>query len=178
MKAKADANVAGKVRLPHNSENMTLVAAAVCVFKGLLCVQSKLSPTMVYYYRLPALVHSWDWGIVRFAESALRSAISPLWAVRRESLNERFKATTLAHNIPVCIIHGQQDVIVPISNSTRLSASLGQVQLVRIVNCGHNCAEETPECFVAEIARFVNNEVLVHGDAVHGGGAQEDAALA
>jgi len=100
--------------------------------------------------------------MARFVEAALRSAVSPLWQERRSSLLDRFCAAQTAHAIPVLIVHGQQDVIIPISNSTRLSASLGGVQLVRIVNCGHTPPEETPACFVAEIERFVASEVLRH----------------
>ena len=122
--------------------------------------QSKLTPEMLYFYRLPALVRGWDTGMSRFAEAALLSALAPLWSPPRPSLLERFKAVMKTHNIPVVIIHGQQDVIVPISNSTRLSASLGGAELVRIVNCGHTPAEETPDVFISEVTRFVNDTVL------------------
>jgi pimeloyl-ACP methyl ester carboxylesterase len=60
----------------------------------------------------------------------------------------------------VCMqVHGEQDRLVPIGNSCRLSAVLGGAPVVKIAGCGHNPMEELPECFISEVCRFVDTTV-------------------
>ena len=59
-------------------------------------------------------------------------------------------------------VHGEQDRLVPIGNSCRLSAVLGGAPVVKIAGCGHNPMEELPQCFTSEVCRFVDATVRPH----------------
>ena len=134
-----------------------------------------LSPELLYRYRLPALVRGWEVGILRFVRARIGGDIDPEKAPPGApdddssggALLDKFKAALDAaaeargRRVPVMILHGEQDNLVPVGNSCRLAAVLG-VPLVKVSDCGHTPAEETPECFVHEMTRFV------HG--VRGGG--------
>jgi pimeloyl-ACP methyl ester carboxylesterase len=74
---------------------------------------------------------------------------------QEDSLLERFHWRLQQRNIPLVILHGEQDNLVPIGNSCRMSAVLG-VPLIKISDCGHTPAEEVPQCFVQEVSRFVH----------------------
>ena len=71
-----------------------------------------------------------------------------------DSLLRRFQRRLDETGVPVVIVHGEQDSLVPIGNSCRLSAAL-RAPLVKLSDCGHTPAEEVPRCFVEVIARFV-----------------------
>lgn len=118
------------------------------------CDKGKLTDDLVYRYRLPALCRGWETGIARFLEARVSGALAGEDDRQGDQLT-RFKAAIDAFDIPVVIMHGEQDALVPIANSCRLSALLG-APLVKISECGHTPAEEVPECFIAEVERFVN----------------------
>ena len=66
----------------------------------------------------------------------------------------QFQRQLKERRIPVLILHGEQDSLVPIGNSCRLSAVL-DAPLIKIADCGHTPAEEVPACFVELLRRFV-----------------------
>ena len=136
------------------------------------------TPELLYRYRLPALVRGWERGILLFLRARLSGEPDDSAAVltqqrsggleRNDSssssegdteggdvgLLRRFAAQVARRSIPVTILHGEQDGLVPIANSTRLAAVL-DAPLVKISDCGHTPAEEVPLCFVDEVQRFV-----------------------
>jgi len=83
--------------------------------------------------------------------SRLRSATEPVMLL---SMAERFAAAAAEHNIRVLLVHGQQDALVPVSNSRRLAALLG-CRLIEVERCGHQPQEEVPEQFAKWVADFV-----------------------
>jgi pimeloyl-ACP methyl ester carboxylesterase len=147
-----------------------------------------VTPELLYRYRLPALVHGWEQGLLRFVRASMVSYNNEQTSVVRTavaagvhddppsatedgsgsgaqsgrsdkrpvegSLLQRFKQKLEATRVPVVIVHGEQDCLVPIGNSSRLSAALG-APLVKLSDCGHTPAEEVPQVFVEVLTRFV-----------------------
>jgi pimeloyl-ACP methyl ester carboxylesterase len=68
---------------------------------------------------------------------------------------ERLAAAVRRHAIPVLIVHGSSDVLVPAANSRRLAALLPGAQLVEFEGCGHMPQEECPDRFVDTVRSFV-----------------------
>lgn len=58
--------------------------------------------------------------------------------------------------MPVLIIHGAQDEIVPLRLSKRLHKDLPKSKLIIIDKCGHVPQEECPEQTVKEIKKFLD----------------------
>ena len=72
------------------------------------------------------------------------------------TLLQRFKAAVRERSVPVLLVHGEQDSLVPVSNSCRLSAVL-RAPLIKIADCGHTPAEEVPDAFVDIVTRFTKD---------------------
>eukprot|EP00892_Ulva_mutabilis_P009595 jgi/Ulvmu1/7007/UM033_0065.1 len=138
---------------------------------------AKLSEDIVYYYRLPQLMQGWEVGILRFLQARFMASenwkstdaaakpqrASPSGAeyvTKDNSLLARFEQTVKDTGVPVLIVHGEQDTLVPISNSCRLAAVI-QAPLVKISGCGHTPAEEMPAIFVEEVSRFMKENIWI-----------------
>jgi len=61
-------------------------------------------------------------------------------------------------NIKVLIVHGEQDRIVPPSNSARLAQIIPNCTYRRIPNCGHNPQEEASEEFIDIVTKFLSEK--------------------
>lgn len=105
---------------------------------------TKLTLETLQGYQKPLRAENWDkalWLLTVFSkQSALPDHLSEL-------------------NLPVLVITGDDDRIVPIEQSLRLADDLARSELVVIPNCGHLPQEECPEAFLEAIRqsiRFLN----------------------
>jgi pimeloyl-ACP methyl ester carboxylesterase len=57
--------------------------------------------------------------------------------------------------VPVLVITGDDDQIVPTEQSIRLAGELPNAQLVVVPNCGHVPHEECPQPFLAAVSSFL-----------------------
>lgn len=64
-------------------------------------------------------------------------------------------AYRLMNAVQVLIIHGQQDRLVPVSNSRRLVQMLPGAELVELSACGHLPHEELPDQFIDTMQKFL-----------------------
>jgi pimeloyl-ACP methyl ester carboxylesterase len=148
---------------------------------------SKLSEAMVRCYRWPAQVRGADRGVANFIVAQIAALVSPRCALLRiaggggsggaeeEDTNKvgleptsdavAAEAPTdsevvdalLDLRVPVLILHGTNDRIVPLSNSRRLKARLGDLAtLLEVPHCGHCPQEETPEVVCEAVSRFIS----------------------
>ncbi|EFJ48521.1 hypothetical protein VOLCADRAFT_90829 [Volvox carteri f. nagariensis] len=69
-------------------------------------------------------------------------------------LATRLAALVASRGLPVLIIHGLYDRLVPASNSQRLARMLPGCELVLLDRCGHMPQEELPQLFVNLVAEF------------------------
>ena len=101
---------------------------------------SRISPATVEGYEKPLQVQDWDkalWELVM--------------ASRPLALGDRLREVS----VPVLVITGDSDRIVPPELSARLAADLANAKLVTIADCGHLPQEERPEAFIREVASFL-----------------------
>jgi pimeloyl-ACP methyl ester carboxylesterase len=108
---------------------------------------SQLTPEIWERYNRPLQVNNWDralWELVIAGPSP--------------DLEDRLNEVTL----PVLVITGDDDQIVPPEQSIRLAEELPNAELVVIPNCGHVPQEECPQAFLAAVEAFVAD--LTRGD--------------
>jgi len=105
---------------------------------------SKLTAEILEGYKKPLRARNWDRALWEFA-----LAYHPL------NLEERLSDI----KVPVLVITGDDDRIVPQEDSERIASKIPQAELVVIANCGHVPHEETPEEFLEAVNKFLE-EVL------------------
>lgn len=101
---------------------------------------SKITPEVLEGYRKVIEVQDWDRGLWELTKAS-----------RDLNLEQRIPELTL----PTLVITGDDDRIVPTSESIRLSNELPNAELVVIPNCGHTPQEECPEAFLQATTAFI-----------------------
>ena len=99
-----------------------------------------LPPEMLEFYKKPFQVENWDRALWEFTLSS-----------RPNGLTERLDKFTL----PVLVITGDDDRIVPTSASIRLAGELPNASLVVVSNSGHLPQEEQPQVFMQAVTNFM-----------------------
>lgn len=87
----------------------------------------------------------------REAKRALVETCRRLVPADQEAITARYQHLRL----PVLLLWGRHDRIVPLSQGTRLEAAIPGAQLTVIEECGHNPQEENPAATFAVIDRFI-----------------------
>jgi pimeloyl-ACP methyl ester carboxylesterase len=105
------------------------------------------------------------------AAAAAAAAAASAEAGAEGSLADQLAATLARHRIPVLIVHGEQDRVVPIGNSRRLARRLPGCRLAVFTQCGHMPQEELPQGFVAAVAEFLEQQVAGAGGRGQGAAA-------
>ncbi len=101
-------------------------------------------PEVLAGYRLPLQAENWD---------------RALWELTKANAASDLPNRLDQINIPVLVISGAEDQIVPVENSERLAAELPNADLVIIDQCGHLPQEECPQDFLQAIIQFLNYEM-------------------
>lgn len=111
-------------------------------------------------YRIPVLVKGWEEGLLRFVLARISRKKGILHALRQiwHSKDSFPQIHRLAerNTVPILIVHGQQDVIVPLINSRRLVEYIPNAEL-SIFDCGHMPHEEMPSEFLEIAERFIRS---------------------
>ncbi|MEJ5313095.1 alpha/beta fold hydrolase [Anaerolinea thermophila] len=102
---------------------------------------SKLTPEVIEGYRKPLHMENWDRALWEFTKAGSGS----------EDLSLRFAELTM----PVLVVTGDDDRIVPTSLSLKLAEEIPQAQLVVFSNCGHVPQEECPDQFLKAVEEFL-----------------------
>ncbi|MGC8873634.1 MAG: alpha/beta fold hydrolase [Chloroflexia bacterium] len=101
---------------------------------------SRISPEQWEGYLKPLQAENWD---------------RALWEVVRASRPPALEPRLSQVRVPVLVITGDDDRIVPAAQSIRLSQELPQAQLVVLPECGHVPQEECPEAFLEALEPFL-----------------------
>lgn len=104
---------------------------------------SKITPEIEAGYQKPLRVADWD-----------RALWELTLASRESGLSERLSQ----FDLPVLVITGDDDRIVPTEQSVRLADELPDAQLAVIAQCGHLPHEECPEEFMQAVADFLSEK--------------------
>lgn len=116
-------------------------------------------------YRKPSVVKNWDSGMFRLVLAGAAAANSPRQifadafararATNTSAIDEEDAIRALVESdARVLIVHGENDVIVPASNSRKLAETLG-AELKIIPTCGHMPQEERCDEFVSIVRDFI-----------------------
>lgn len=100
----------------------------------------KITPPIIEGYRKPLRAHDWD---------------RALWELTLASEQSRLAGRLGELKLPVLVITGDDDRIVPTADSIRLAGELPNATLVVVPNCGHLPHEECPEEFMRAVREFV-----------------------
>ena len=58
--------------------------------------------------------------------------------------------------VPALVVHGDEDLIVPVENGRMLAARLPDVEYVELAGHGHNLSLEIPDALAGLVARFLS----------------------
>ncbi|KAI8475513.1 MAG: Alpha/Beta hydrolase protein [Monoraphidium minutum] len=130
--------------------------------------KTKVSPECVDAYRLPQLVKGWESGMVRFllarlgargsggaAAAAASAGAAAGGGLEDAGLAQRLAAAVAKHKIPVLIVHGAGDKLIPVSNTLNLARMLPGARVAIVKRSGHCPQEEVPEGFLQIVDSFL-----------------------
>ena len=58
--------------------------------------------------------------------------------------------------VPALVVHGDEDLIVPVENGRMLAARLPDVEYVELTGHGHNLSLEIPDALAGLVSRFLS----------------------
>lgn len=102
---------------------------------------SKISDEVIANYRKPLQLANWDRALWELTKAS-----------RESGLGKRLKELEL----PVLVVSGDDDRIVPTEDSIRLAGEIPGAKLVLFERCGHVPQEECPQPFLEAIIQFLN----------------------
>ena len=102
---------------------------------------SKITTEIIEGYQKPLLVNDWD---------------KVLWELTIASSESDLAERLTEFNMPVLVITGDDDRIVPTEESVRLASDLPNAELVIIEESGHLPHEEQPEEFMKAVVIFLS----------------------
>ena len=117
--------------------------------------QGKVDRVLVDNYRRAKTVIDWDVGLLQFVLAQFKAAAED---AGEEDLVPRLDRAAREHGIPILILHGAEDRIVPVSNSRALARAL-DCELAVFPTCGHQPQEELPEEFAGAVADWLRRRV-------------------
>ena len=103
---------------------------------------ARITPETLALYKKPLQVDHWDQALWEFT-----------LASRDLNLDEKLDQFSL----PMLVITGDDDRIIPTQDSIRLAGELPNASLVVIQSAGHVPHEEQPEAFMDALRNFMSN---------------------
>lgn len=100
---------------------------------------AKITPEILAGYQLSYQVDDWDAG---------------LWQLTKASQEADLAGQLNQLALPVLVISGAQDQIVPVSDSRSLAEAIPNAQYAELENCGHLPQEECPQAFLQAVLPF------------------------
>jgi len=106
--------------------------------------QQKITQKDYENYQKPLSVSNWD---------------TALWEFTKVNGGTDLQSRLKELSIPVLIISGEYDKIIPVEQSKQLAVNLPGSEIVIIPNCGHVPQEECPDGFLEATDSFINSIV-------------------
>ncbi|TMW93969.1 hypothetical protein EJD97_010929 [Solanum chilense] len=117
---------------------------------------TKLTTEVLSLYKAPLCVEGWDEALHEIGKQSYETVLSP----------ERAAALLKAvESLPVLVIGGAEDAVVPLKSVQAMASKLVNSRLVAISGCGHLPHEECPKALLAAMSPFINRilaEQLLH----------------
>ncbi|KAF4387835.1 uncharacterized protein LOC115705268 [Cannabis sativa] len=112
---------------------------------------TKLTTDVLSLYKAPLCVEGWDEALHEIGRLSHQTILT------RQNAEILLKAVK---DIPVMVVAGAEDALVPLKSSQAMASKLGNSELVAISGCGHLPHEECPKALLAAISPFISLHVL------------------
>ncbi|KAH8514309.1 hypothetical protein H0E87_007220 [Populus deltoides] len=115
---------------------------------------TKLTTEVLSLYKAQLCVEGWDEAVHEIGKLSCETVLSP------QNSASLLKAV---EGMPVLVIAGAEDALVPLKSSQAMASKLVNSRLVAISGCGHLPHEECPKALLAAITPFISR-LLVEPD--------------
>ncbi|KAI3463371.1 hypothetical protein Pfo_020034 [Paulownia fortunei] len=112
---------------------------------------TKLTTEVLSLYKAPLHVEGWDEALHEIGKLSYEAVLPP------QSAALMLKAV---ETLPVLVIAGSEDVLVPLKSVQTLASKLPNSRMVAISGCGHLPHEECPKALLAAISPFISRLLL------------------
>ncbi|XP_031488302.1 uncharacterized protein LOC116256177 [Nymphaea colorata] len=106
----------------------------------------KMTPAVLNLYKAPLCIEGWDEAFQEIGTSFASTL----------SLQNASLLLEAVGNLPVLVVAGAKDRLVPLKSSQTLALKLMNSRLVAISGCGHLPHEECPNALLAALSPFIN----------------------
>ncbi|XP_057967919.1 uncharacterized protein LOC131157636 [Malania oleifera] len=112
---------------------------------------TKLTTEVLSLYKAPLCVDGWDEAIHEIGKLSCETVLSP------QNAALLLKAV---QDLPVLVIAGAEDALVPLKSAQVMASQLVNSRLVAISGCGHLPHEECPKALLAAMTPFISRITL------------------
>ncbi|VFQ87352.1 unnamed protein product [Cuscuta campestris] len=108
---------------------------------------TKLTTEVLSLYKAPLFVEGWDEALHEIGKLSFETVLAP------DNAASVLKSVV---NIPVLVVAGAEDALVPLKSVQIMASNLVNSRLVAISGCGHLPHEECPKALLAAMSPFIN----------------------
>ncbi|GFP99690.1 putative esterase/lipase 2 [Phtheirospermum japonicum] len=112
---------------------------------------TKLTTEVLNLYKGPLHVEGWDEALHEIGKLSYETVLPPQNAAL---------VLKAVETLPVLVVAGSEDVLVPLKSVQTLASKLGNSRMVAISGCGHLPHEECPKALLAAVTPFINRFLL------------------
>ena len=112
---------------------------------------TKLSTDVLSLYKAPLYVEGWDEALQEIGKLSHETVLPPQTAATM---------LTAVEMLPVLVISGAEDSLVPLTSVQTLASKLLNSRMVAISGCGHLPHEECPKALLAAMSPFISRLLL------------------
>ncbi|KAF2297597.1 hypothetical protein GH714_000109 [Hevea brasiliensis] len=112
---------------------------------------AKLTAETLSLYKAPLYVEGWDEALHEIGKLSCETVLSPqIYASLLKAVED----------MPILVIAGAEDALVPLKSSQVMASKLVNSRLVAISGCGHLPHEECPKALLAAMSPFISRLLL------------------
>ncbi|CAH9092063.1 unnamed protein product [Cuscuta epithymum] len=108
---------------------------------------TKLTTEVLSLYKAPLFVEGWDEALHEIGKLSFETVLSPGNAI---------SVLKAVENIPVLVVAGAEDALVPLKSVQIMVSKFVNSRLVAISGCGHLPHEECPKALLAAMSPFIS----------------------
>ncbi|XP_010462127.1 PREDICTED: uncharacterized protein LOC104742777 isoform X2 [Camelina sativa] len=110
------------------------------------CDTTKLTTDVTMLYKAPLCLEAWDEALNEISKLSYEMILSP------QNASALLKSMG---DLPILVVAGAEDTLVPLKSSKALASKLTNSRLVEISGCGHLPHEECPTTLVSALGSFI-----------------------
>ncbi|VVB00414.1 unnamed protein product [Arabis nemorensis] len=110
------------------------------------CDTTKLTTDVIMLYKAPLCLEAWDEALNEISKLSYEMSLSP------QNASALLKSMG---DLPVLVVAGAEDALVPLKSSQVLASKLANSRFVAISGCGHLPHEECPTTLVSALDSFI-----------------------